>query len=225
MDYHWDFSFLPQYLWDQETNRPGSILYGLWETLWISVVSIVMGSVLGFFIGLLLLTKEKFSRFAAVVYVDIFRNTPVLVQLYVAFFVVGTAIDLSARQAGVVTLSLFCSAYVAEIVRGTLANFEKGQIDAAKSLGFTPVQIAYHVVAPQALKRMLPPLVGQFVSLVKDSSLVSVIGIAELTKSASNIAAVTFRTLEVWFFVAVLYLCLNLVLSTFGRYLEHRLIR
>lgn len=223
LDYDWDFSVLWPYIWQEETQKPGLFLEGLGNTILISFASIVIGSVLGVFIGWLLLAKEKVSWTAAVIYVDVFRNTPVLVQLYVAYFVVGTAFDLSAEQAGIFTLGLFCSSYVAEIFRGTIANFDRGQIDAARSIGLTPLQVSRHVIAPQALRRMLPPLVGQFVTLVKDSSLVSVIGILDLTKSALNVVSVSFRSFETWFAVAVFYLIVNTVLSTFGRYLEHRL--
>ncbi|MFW7379796.1 MAG: amino acid ABC transporter permease [Oligoflexus sp.] len=223
LEYDWDFSFLWHYLWEPETNRPGLILQGLWGTLYISALSILFGSITGIFIGLLLIGKEPFARHAAKLFVDVFRNTPVLVQLYVFYFIVGTALDLQPETAGILTLSLFCSAYVAEIFRGTLLEFEKGQIDAAKSIGLKPWQIARYVIAPQALRRMLPPLVGQFVSLVKDSSLVSIISVTDLTKSALNVVAVSFRSFETWFVIALIYFALNFLLSSYGRYLERRL--
>lgn len=221
LDYEWDFRALGAFFW--EDGSPGLILRGLWGTLYISAISIGIGSILGTGLGLVLVGREPVSRWAALAYVDVFRNTPVLVQLYIAYFVVGSAFSLSAEQAGILTLSLFCAAYVSDIVRGTLVNFERGQTDAAKSLGMTPWQVAWHVVLPQALRRMLPPLVGQFVTLVKDSSLVSVLGIVDLTKSALNVVSVTFRGFETWFVIAAIYLAVNLVVSSLGRYLEHRL--
>ena len=124
-----------------------------------SFEAIIFGTILGVIFGMLLTTQEKIAKFAALFYVDVFRNTPVLVQLYVAYFIVGTAFNLSGAVAGVLTMSLFCSAYVAEIFRGTIANFEKGQIDAAKALGLSPFQIARKVIAPQALRNMIPPLI------------------------------------------------------------------
>lgn len=223
LQYDWDFSFLSRYFWEPETNRPGLILRGLWVTIYISFASIVFGTIGGIVVGLLLLGRERVAACAARFFVDIFRNTPVLVQLYVVYFIVGTALDLRPETAGIATLSLFCSAYVAEIFRGTIAEFEKGQIDAAKSMGLRPREIAFHVIAPQALRRMLPPLVGQFVSLVKDSSLVSVIAVTELTKSALNVVAVSFRSFETWFIIALMYFALNYLLSSYGRYLERRL--
>jgi polar amino acid transport system permease protein len=223
LDYDWNFHFLQDYLWDPVNNSPGLILQGLWVTLKISLLSIVWGTAIGVGIGAFMMAREPVLRWVSVVFVDVFRNTPVLVQLYVMYFIVGTAIEMEPETAGIVTLSLFCAAYVAEIFRGAVLEFERGQIDAAKAMGLSPFQIAYHVAAPQVLRRMLPPLVGQFVSLVKDSSLVSVISVADLTKSALNIVSVSFKSFETWFVVAVLYCIVNTVLSSYGRYLERRL--
>lgn len=223
LDYDWEFSFLKEYIWLAEEGRPGLILEGLWGTVYISAASIVFGSLLGLLVGSALLCPEPITRRVALFYVDVFRNTPVLVQLYVVYFIVGSAIDLEPEAAGILTLSLFCSAYVAEIFRGTIEEFEMGQIDAAKSMGMHPFHIATDIIAPQALRRMLPPLVGQFVSLVKDSSLVSVISVADLTKSALNVVSVSFRSFETWFLIAIIYFALNYILSTYGRYLEKRL--
>jgi len=223
LEYDWDFAFLWHYIWEPDTNAPGLILVGLWGTIYISVLSIFFGTIGGIIVGMLLLGREPISRRGALLFVDVFRNTPVLVQLYVFYFIVGTALDLQPEMAGILTLSLFCSAYVAEIFRGTITEFEKGQIDAAKSIGLKPWQIARFVIAPQALRRMLPPLVGQFVSLVKDSSLVSIISVTDLTKSALNVVAVSFRSFETWFAIALVYFALNFLLSSYGRYLERRL--
>jgi polar amino acid transport system permease protein len=225
LDYSWDFSVLGPYIWlpSAEGGGPGLFLKGLWITIKMSFEGIIFGTILGVIFGMLLSTQEKIAKFAALFYVDIFRNTPVLVQLYVAYFIVGTAFNLSGAVAGVLTMSLFCSAYVAEIFRGTIANFEKGQIDAAKALGLSPFQVARKVIAPQALRNMLPPLIGQFVSLIKDSSLLSVVAIPELTKEAQNAVTVTFRSFETWFFIAMLYFVVNTLVSSLGRYLEKRL--
>jgi polar amino acid transport system permease protein len=225
LDYQWNFSVLTPYIWlpADQGGGPGLFLQGLWVTIKMSFQAIIFGSVLGIILGLLLTTNERVSKIAALIYVDVFRNTPVLVQLYVAYFIVGTAFNFSGPVSGVLTLSLFCSAYVAEIFRGTLVNFDKGQIDAAKALGLNPFQVAYRIIAPQALRQMLPPLIGQFVSLIKDSSLLSVVAIPELTKEAQNAVTVTFRSFETWFFIAFLYLGMNTIVSSFGRYIEKKL--
>ena len=223
LDYDWQFGFLADYFWDADSGEPGLLIRGLWGTIYISVISILLGSIAGIIVGLILLGQEPISKHFFRFYVDVFRNTPVLVQLYVVYYIVGTALDLSPEVAGIFTLSMFCSAYVAEIFRGTIAEFEKGQIDAAKSLGLSPLQLSLYIIAPQALRRMLPPLIGQFVSLVKDSSLVSIISVTDLTKSALSVVAVSFRSFETWFVVALIYFGLNLLLSSYGRYLEQRL--
>ncbi|MES2613983.1 MAG: amino acid ABC transporter permease [Bdellovibrionota bacterium] len=225
LDYQWDFSILRPYIWlpAAQGGGPGLFLQGLLITIKMSFQAIIFGSIFGIILGMLLVTNERVSKLAALIYVDIFRNTPVLVQLYVAYFIVGTAFNLSGAVSGVLTMSLFCAAYVAEIFRGTIVNFDKGQIDAAKALGLSPFQVATKIIAPQALRQMLPPLVGQFVSLIKDSSLLSVVAIPELTKEAQNAVTVTFRSFETWFFIALLYLVVNTVVSSFGRYLEKKL--
>jgi polar amino acid transport system permease protein len=223
LDYDWDFVSLRDYIWVAESNTPGLLLHGLWGTIWVSILSIVLGTLTGLLVGLVLYAGSPFARATAHGFVEIFRNTPVLVQLYVMYFVVASAFHMTAEQAGVTTLSLFCGAYIAELVRGTLINLDKGPQDAALSLGLTRFQTARYVIAPLALRRILPPLVGQYVSLVKDSSLVSVISIVELTKSASNMVAISFKSFEVWFLVAVVYFILNTLLSQIGRRIEVRM--
>ncbi|MBM3381909.1 MAG: amino acid ABC transporter permease [Betaproteobacteria bacterium] len=223
LEYDWDFASLSEYIWLKEEQLPGLLITGLWGTLWVSALSICLGSVIGLCGGLILHSGNAFARSTIQVFVEIFRNTPVLVQLYVMYFVVASAFHMSAEQAGVATLSLFCGAYISELVRGTLLNLERGPQDAALSLGLTRWQTARHVVAPLALRRLMPSLVGQYVSLVKDSSLVSVISIVELTKSASNMVAISFKSFEVWFLVAVVYFMLNFMLSRIGQRIERRM--
>lgn len=220
LDYDWDFLSLSEYLWLKEENAPGLLLHGLWGTIWVSALSIVLGTFIGVAGGMILHAGNTFAQTTLRCFVEIFRNTPVLVQLYVMYFVIASAFQMSAEQAAVVTLSLFTGAYISELVRGTLLNLERGPHDAALSLGLTRWQTARHVIAPLALRRLMPSLVGQYVSLVKDSSLVSVISIVELTKSASNMVAISFRSFEVWFMVAIVYFLLNFCLSRFGRFIE-----
>jgi polar amino acid transport system permease protein len=238
MDYEWSFGFLGEYFWHsgvietdgygneyQGRGGPGLLLQGLWGTLRISFFSICLGIVWGVALGLILTLREPVSAFTARLVVDLFRNTPVLVQLYVAYFVVGTAFGIEAEAAGILTLGLFCGAYIAELTRVQLEVFDKGQLDAARSLGFSLWQTASHVVIPQVVRRMLPALVNQLVSLVKDSSLVSVISLMELTKAGLNIVSLTFRSFETWFVIAAMYFVINQALSTFGRKLERRLAK
>lgn len=228
MDYDWHFAFLQDYIWTRSPEGslvPGLLLQGFWGTLRISFLAIAIGLACGVFLGIVMTLGEPVSLAASRFFVDVFRNTPVLVQLYVAYFVIGTAFDIGAETAGVLTLGLFCGAYIAEILRVQIEVFEKGQLDAARSLGLSALQTALCIVAPQVARRMLPALVGQLVSLVKDSSLVSVISLMELTKAGLNIVSVSFRSFETWFVIAAFYFVINQILSALGRSLERKLAR
>ncbi|WP_407314407.1 amino acid ABC transporter permease [Pseudomonas sp. nanlin1] len=201
----------------------GPIAWGLWTTLWLSVVSGIAGLVLGLLAGLCRLSANPTLRHLSTVYVELVRGTPLLVQIFIFYFFIGTVLNFSREFAGVAALALFTGAYVAEIVRSGVQSIARGQGEAARSLGLSSAQSMRHVVLPQALKRVLPPLAGQFISLVKDTSLVSVIAITELTKSGREAITTSFSTFEIWFCVAGLYLLINLPLSHIASRLERRL--
>jgi polar amino acid transport system permease protein len=201
----------------------GPIAWGLWTTLWLSLVSGVLGLLLGLVTGLCRLSSNPTLRHLSTVYVELVRGTPLLVQIFIFYFFIGTVLNLSREFAGVAALALFTGAYVAEIVRSGVQSIAKGQGEAARSLGLDAGQSMRHVILPQAFKRVLPPLAGQFISLVKDTSLVSVIAITELTKSGREAITTSFSTFEIWFCVAALYLVINLPLSYFASRLERRL--
>nr|WP_189673083.1 MULTISPECIES: amino acid ABC transporter permease [unclassified Pseudomonas] len=201
----------------------GPLAWGLWTTLWLSVVSGALGLVIGLFAGLCRLSNNPTLRDLSTVYVELVRGTPLLVQIFIFYFFIGTVLNLSREFAGVAALALFTGAYVAEIVRAGVQSIARGQNEAARSLGLNASQSMRHVILPQAFKRVLPPLAGQFISLVKDTSLVSVIAITELTKSGREAITTSFSTFEIWFCVAGLYLLINLPLSHLASRLERRL--
>ncbi|CDF86691.1 amino acid ABC transporter permease [Pseudomonas sp. QL9] len=201
----------------------GPLLWGLWTTLWISVVSGAIGLFIGLFAGLCRLSKNPTLHDLSTLYVELVRGTPLLVQIFIFYFFIGTVLNLSREFAGVAALALFTGAYVAEIVRAGVQSIARGQNEAARSLGLSAPQAMRHVILPQAFKRVLPPLAGQFISLVKDTSLVSVIAITELTKSGREAITTSFSTFEIWFCVAALYLVINLPLSHLASRLERRL--
>ncbi|CAI8879136.1 amino acid ABC transporter permease [Pseudomonas donghuensis] len=201
----------------------GPLAWGLWTTVWISIASGVLGLLIGLFAGLCRLSNNPTLRDLSTVYVELVRGTPLLVQIFIFYFFIGTVLNLSREFAGVAALALFTGAYVAEIVRAGVQSIAKGQGEAARSLGLSAGQSMRHVVLPQAFKRVLPPLAGQFISLVKDTSLVSVIAITELTKSGREAITTSFSTFEIWFCVAGLYLLINLPLSHMASRLERRL--
>lgn len=201
----------------------GPLVWGLWTTVWLSAVSGVLGLLIGLLAGLCRLSGNPTLQGLSSIYVELVRGTPLLVQIFIFYFFIGTVLNLSREFAGVATLALFTGAYVAEIVRAGVQSVAKGQSEAARSLGLNAGQSMRHVILPQAFKRVLPPLAGQFISLVKDSSLVSVIAITELTKSGREVITTSFSTFEIWFCVAGLYLLINLPLSRLASWLERRL--
>ncbi len=203
--------------------RLGPLVMGLWTTLWISAVASVLGLIIGLVAGLMKVSKNYTVSTLAAIYVEIIRGTPLLVQIFIAYFFFGTVFNLDRNVAGIGALALFAGAYVAEIIRSGIQSIARGQMEAARSLGMSLPQAMIDIILPQAFKRILPPLSGQFISLIKDSSLVSVIAITDLTKSGREIITSTFATFEIWLVVAAMYLIVTSVLSQFVFYLERRL--
>lgn len=201
----------------------GPLLVGLWVTLQISALSLVFALVLGLIAGLGRVSANPAARDMAAIYVELIRGTPLLVQMFIVYFFLGTVLNLSGFVAGVAALSVFTGAYVAEIVRSGIEGVSKGQMEAARSLGMSHWQAMRHIVLPQALKRSLPALAGQSINLVKDSSLVSIMALTDLTKAGREIVASTFSPFEVWFTVALMYLLLTGALSIFVRRLEKKM--
>jgi len=205
--------------------RPGILLVGLWVTLEISAVSLVFALLLGLVVGLARVSPNPLVARLASNYVELIRGTPLLVQIFIVYFFIGTVLKLSAFWAGVVALSVFTGAYVAEIVRGGIESIARGQMEAARSLGMTYFRGMRHVVLPQAFKKTLPALAGQFINLIKDSSLVSVMALTDLTKAGREVVSSTFSPFEVWFTVAAMYLVLTGTLSWAVRRMELRLAK
>jgi len=203
--------------------RLGPLMLGLWTTLWLSAISSVIALFLGLLTGIARVSKNITIRGLAVIYVEFIRGTPLLVQIFIAYFFLGTVFNLSRNVCGIGALALFAGAYVAEIVRAGVQSIPKGQMEASRSLGMTAFQTMKDIILPQAFKKILPPLSGQFISLIKDSSLVSVIAITDLTKSGREIITSTFATFEVWLVVAAMYLLVTSVLSQLVYYMERRL--
>jgi polar amino acid transport system permease protein len=200
----------------------GPLLLGLLMTLQISAVSLIGALLLGLVVGLGRVSSSVVLQDLSAAYVELIRGTPLLVQIFIVYFFIGTLLSLSAFTAGVVALSVFTGAYVAEIVRGGIQAVPRGQTEAARSLGLSAGQALRHVVLPQALRRSLPALAGQFINLVKDSSLVSVMALTDLTKAGREVVSSSFSPFEIWFTVAALYLLLTGSLSILVRRLERR---
>lgn len=215
VNYAWNWSAV----WDYRQK----FVQGWLVTVAMSLAALVMSTIIGGVAAIMLRSRNPLVEATARTYVELIRGTPLLVQLLIGFYVVATAIGLENRYvAGALLLSLFSGAYMAEIVRGGLDAIPRGQIDSARAIGLTPWQTLRLVVLPQAVRLVLPPVAGQLVSLVKDSSLLSVIAISEFTLAAQEVNSFTYSTLESYVPLAAGYLLLTLPLSALARWLEYR---
>lgn len=211
------------YIATKTQTKAGPILNGLWVTLKISFFSAILTFIIGIIVAFMKLSHLSFLRSIATVYITIVRGTPLLVQIFLFYFIVANIFELERFVAGVLSLGIFFGAYMAEILRGAIQSIDKGQLEAARSLGITNFQAMRYIILPQAFKRALPTLVGEMIALVKDSSLVSVISITDLTKVGKEIVANTFSPFETWIVVALLYLCITSILSFIGHRIEKRM--
>ncbi|MDH3567129.1 MAG: ABC transporter permease subunit [Desulfobacteraceae bacterium] len=212
--------------------RVGILMQGLWLTLKVSIIAIFFGILIGLFTGIARISSNPALKWSAITYIEIIRGSPLLVQIFIWYFVLGTLLNnLLAKRGidqipplwfGVAALACFTGAYVAEMVRAGIQSIHRGQTEAARSLGMTYVKSMRHVILPQALRRILPPLAGQFISLIKDSSLLGIIAIRELTKATREVVTTSLQPFELWFVCALLYLVLTFSLSMMLQYLERR---
>lgn len=225
LHYNWQWYRVPQYLYrfEQGIFYPGPLLRGLGVTLELSGWSLMLTVLFGLTAALLQRSTSWMGHALARVYVEIVRNTPMLVQLYLVYFVLAPILGIERFAAAVLALAIFEGAYAAEIFRAGIEAVPRGQWEAAQALGLPRQAVYRHVILPQALRVVLPPLTGLGVSLIKHSALVSVIAVADLTTEGRNLIADTFMTFELWFTVAALYLLLTTSLSLLVGWLERRL--
>ena len=200
------------------------LLLGAVITVKITAMSVALGIVIGLFAGIARICRVKPLRWISAVYVDFFRGTPLLVQIFLFYFAVpvitGQRIDPYVAAVG--SCGINSGAYIAEIVRAGIQSIDEGQMEAGRSLGMTWTQTMRYIIVPQAMKRVIPPLGNEFIALLKDSSLVSVIGFEELTRRGQLIIAKTYASLEIWFSVAIIYLIMTLTISRLVAFLEKR---
>ena len=224
LGYHWQWYRVPRYLFsitDGQFN-PGPLIDGLLLTFRITGISLVLAFIVGLVTALLRLSNSFVGKVISRGYLEIIRNTPLLVQLFFVYFVLSPVFDISAFTSAVLTLSLFEGAYASEIFRAGIVSIHRGQWEAAFSIGLNTYQTYRLIVLPQAIRRILPPLTGQAVSLIKDSALVSTIAIYDLTMRGQEIIAETFLVFEIWFTVAAMYLMITLALSLTVSYMEKK---
>ncbi|MGO4529081.1 amino acid ABC transporter permease [Paenibacillus sp. 2TAF8] len=200
------------------------LLEGTVVTLKIVVISLMFAMVIGLISGLMSTSLNRLLRLVASLYVDIIRGTPLLVQVYFIYFGLPVFLDMRipAMTAGIIAVSLNAGAYISEIFRAGIESIGKGQHEAARSLGLSRFKTMWLVVLPQATRRMIPTFVNQFIITIKDTSLLSAIGIAELTQSGEIIVSANFRAFEIWGTVGVFYLIIIVLLSRASRFIERR---
>ncbi|MFP5114761.1 amino acid ABC transporter permease [Bacillaceae bacterium C204] len=201
------------------------LLQGLQVTLYIFVIAIILGFLIGLVVALLRLAPFKILNWIAKVYVDAIRGTPFIVQLFFIYFGVNSLhlISLNSTVAGIITVAINAGAYFAEIIRAGIQSIDKGQTEAARSIGFTGAQTMRYVVLPQAFRRMLPTITNQSIISLKDTSLLSVIGIADLTQQGQIQASATFEAFKIWLAVGVIYFIIIYLLTILANIVERRI--
>jgi polar amino acid transport system permease protein len=230
-----DTVFMGDVLAQEKSWEAGLLLIGLWVTLKVSFIAIIFGVILGLLTGIARISQNPALRMSAITYIELIRGSPLLVQIFIWYFVLGTLINSTLANIGigqipplwfgVASLAIFAGAYVAEIVRAGIQSIHPGQIEAARSLGMSKYRAMRHIILPQAFRRILPPLAGQFISMIKDSSLLGVIAIRDLTKATREAVTTSLQPFELWFLCAILYLVLTFSFSMFVQYLERKSVQ
>lgn len=215
MGYSWQWYQIPQYLYTftDDGFQAGEILHGLWATIVLSVASFTLATVLGLGIALLRLSGLIMGTGVAIGYLEFIRNIPLLVLLYLFYYVLGPVFGFDRWTAAVLTLGVFHSALFSEIFRAGINSVAQGQWEAAASIGMSRGQAYRYIILPQSVRFMIPPLFDEVVHLIKSSAIVSVIAVAELTTVGRNIISDTHMSFEIWFTIAAVYLALTPVLS------------
>ena len=212
-----------RFAWHTIYNYRTNFFRGYGMTLLISVFALFLSLILGVIFGLGQASSILPLRYLSKFYIELIRGTPLLVQMLIFFYVIANAVGLDNRfVVGVLIMALFSGAYIAEIIRGGVESIGESQRESARSLGFTPFQSYRYIIFPQVITRILPSLAGQLASLIKDSSLLSVIAIKEFTMAAREMNANTFSTMEAYIPLAIGYLLLTLPISWLTRILERK---
>ncbi|MGI1806528.1 amino acid ABC transporter permease [Exiguobacterium sp. TDN 0502] len=199
-------------------------LEGLQVTLYIFVIAVVVGFLIGLVVALMRLSPLKILNGIAIVYIDVIRGTPFIVQLFFIYFGLNSLewLSMDRMYAGILTVAINAGAYFAEIIRAGIQSIDKGQTEAARSLGMTGRQTMVQIILPQAFRRMLPTITNQSIISLKDTSLLSIIGIADLTQQGQVQQATTFEPFIVWSVVGLMYFVIIYLLSWIAKFLERR---
>lgn len=209
--------------WDKVYKYRANLYRGFGMTIIISLISLIFSVIIGLFFGISRRSRFIPLKVLSKIYIEIVRGTPLLVQILLFFYVVANAMGINNRYfAAVIIMSLFSGAYIAEIIRAGVDSIGSTQLETAKAIGLSKKQTYRYIIFPQVITRVLPPLAGQFASLIKDSSLLSIIAIKEFTLAAREINSNTFSTLESYIPLAIGYLLLTIPISVLTSKLEKR---
>ncbi len=224
LNYNWQWYRVPAFLYTMENGYPvpGILIEGLGITLKISFLGLIFSMITGFSTALMRFSSSPVLNIICQVYIETIRNTPLLIQLFIIYFVISPVTGFSPFVSAVLALSLFEGAYASEIIRSGIETIPRGQWEAAQSLGLNTPGIYLKIILPQVMRQTLPMLAGQSVSLVKDSALVSTIAIYDLTMQGMRIVSETFLTFEIWFTVAICYFIITASLSFLISRLEYK---
>lgn len=210
------------------------LMRAMGQTLLLALCGLFFACILGLIFGLMSVVKNRACNLIAAFFVDIIRGVPMIVLAYFVYFGVPYLVNtimgiggvmLTALQAGTVCLALNCGAYMAEIIRAGIESVDRGQMEAARSLGMPYWRGMQRVVLPQAIRTMIPSIINQFIITLKDTSILSVIGFPELVNTAKNVVANTFMSFQTWAIVAVMYLVVITALSRFAKSMERKMNR
>ncbi len=208
-----DFAFLTKY--------GGFFITGLKFTLLLSITSAFFGLIIGSVLAFMKMSKSKILKLLSTAYIEFIRGTPLLVQLYIIYLTFP--IDLNKVNAGIVALAINSAAYVAEIIRSGIEGIDDGQMEASRSLGMNKFMSMRYIIAPQGLKNVLPVLGNEFIAIIKESSLISVIGVTELMYNTTNVRTIIYRDVEPLAIAALLYFIVTFTISKLLVRLERRL--
>lgn len=225
MEYRWQWYRVPNFFYKQIDNEIiwGPLIYGLQITLYVSAWGMVLALLIGLITAFLRLSNSISGRLVARVYLEAIRNTPLLVQVSIFYFVLQPILGINnPLWTGILCLAFFEGSFASEIIRGGIVSVEKGQWEASKTIGLNRWQTYLHVVLPQAIPIMLPPLTGILVNLIKHSAILSFVAVFELTTEARNLIADTFMSFEIWMLVGGMYLVMTIALSTLVGFFERR---
>ena len=227
MGYNWQWYRMPQYFWRVIDGDLiwGPLMTGLVVTIELSIYSMVLTLAIGLLTALLRMSDSISGQILAKVYLEAIRNTPMLVQLLVFYFVIAPIVGIERFWTGVLCLGVFEGAFASEIIRAGINSVPRGQWESAASIGLSRLHMYRLVILPQAVPLMLPPMTGVLINLIKHSAIVSVIAVFELTTEGRNIIADTFMSFEVWLTVAGVYLVITCSLSVLVGRLERRVAR